>query len=275
MGIEFPDPALATTAEGVDRIARALFGEDVSSPAGTLHVTAVDAEHRVIAVGPHAPPSPLDFFVLHLARARADAIVVSGAVLRAEPELRYGLRGPGESERGLLAWRREVVGLTDAPRLLVLTRGALSLDHPALLGWARPQVYTTPEGGARLAGRGVPVHATSEPSLRGALQHLEGEGARSIAIEAGPSATAPLYTAQLNSAPLDTARLNPALPCTAPPTPVRELWLSVFEGELDPRGRVGRLPSPAALAAAGLTRRSAAGVSQPSGPWRFERWTAP
>jgi riboflavin biosynthesis pyrimidine reductase len=252
------DPSGASTASAVDRIAQALYGPDVSRPAGVLHVTSVSEDGgrlRVIRIGEQAPASPLDFFVLNLARARADAIVVSGAVLRAEPELRYDLQGPDASARGLVAWRRERAGLDAPPRLLVLTRGDLPLDHPALRSWARPLVYTSRDAAGRLAGTGLPVVGVDAPSLGGALQHLTRVcGARSIAIEAGPTATRELYASGS--------------------TPVRELWLSVFEGTLDPRARAGLLATPAALAAAGLARRSALRAEQPSGPWRFERWVA-
>ncbi len=246
----------AGSAAAVERLARALYGVDVSGPAGALHVAAVadeDGRHRVIAIGEHAPASPVDFFVLNLARARADAIVVTGSILRAEPALRYDLQGPGDSARGLAAWRREVARLDTPPRLLVLTRGGLPLAHPALRSWARPLVYTSREAAGALGGSGLPVVGVEQPSLLGALDHLRRVcGARSIAIEAGPTATRELYGYA--------------------ETPVRELWLSIFEGELDPRARAGRLPSRSELAASGLTRQSAVRVAQPSGPWRFERW---
>jgi hypothetical protein len=252
------DPHAATSADGVDSLARALFGDEVATPAGILHASAVadeDGAHRVIRIGAFSPPSELDLFVLNLARARADAILVSGAVLRDEPELRYELGGPGESARGLAAWRRERAGLDAPPHLLVLTRGAISLAHPAFHGWARPRVLTTREAAASLGAReGVPVVGVDAPSVRGAVAHLAEEcGARSILLEAGPSATAELY------APGDC--------------PVRELWLSVFEGTLDPRARGGTLPRGPELEAAGLVRRSVTRAPQASGPWRFERWT--
>lgn len=245
------EPARASTRAAVDALARALYGIDVAALRGVRHVAAVASEgdlHRVLRIGPHAPKSELDLFVLNLARAWAEAIVVTGAVLRAEPELRYELEGPGDAARGLVEWRREAMGIEQAPELVVLTRGDdLPLDHPALHGWARPLVYTTRESAQRLAEAGVRVVGAEAPSVRGAIAHLSAEGAHTIAIEAGPTATGGLYDA---------------------PSPVDELWLSVYEGPLDARARGGLLPSAGELDAAGFTRASVARA----GPWRFERW---
>lgn len=250
------DPAQIVTAGGVSRLARAIYGAPLGAMRGVLHVVAVaeeDGARRVMRIGPHAPKSAMDHFVLDLARARVDAILVTGAILRAEPTLRYDLAGPGRSERAFEAWRRDVAGLSEPPWLLVLTGGDVRFDHPAFSSWARPIVYTRASVAARLRAP-CEVIGVDAPSARGAIDYLLRErGCASVSVEAGPSTAVPLYD---------------------PPVAIDELMLSVFEEKLDPRARGGRFPSEADLASAGLTRtHEPHHHREPSGPWRFERWT--
>lgn len=90
----------------------------------------------MIDVGAEAAPrSAHDAFVLSAARARAGAIITTGANVRAEPLLRHEPFGAGA--QGLLKWRRERVtrGENVPPHTVVLTRDAsLDLDHPLLAG---------------------------------------------------------------------------------------------------------------------------------------------
>ena len=84
--------------------------------AGVLHVVATwfDGEsHRVIRITPRSPKSETDFFVLNLARARADAIITTGRILRDEPELEYAL--PSAWAGSLIAWRQAALH-RDSPR---------------------------------------------------------------------------------------------------------------------------------------------------------------
>lgn len=224
---------------------RALYGEELGTIEGVLHVVAVHAEgasRRVIRIGDHAPKSATDFFALELARARADAIVITGAILREEPELRY------ELSSGLAAFRRDVLGLRDPPRLLVLTRGDIPLDHPALHGAARPILFTSAEAAPALRARtGLEIAAVPAPSARLALAFLRSErGCRSVSVEAGPTTAVPLYDE----------------PCA-----IDELALSVFGGALDPRARGGRFLDEPALA-----RRFERVSCALEGQWGFERW---
>lgn len=224
----------------------AMYGEPLGAMEGVLHIVAVaerEGGGEVLKIGPHAPTSAWDLFVLGFARARVEAILVTGAVLRAEPALRY------ELAPGLRAYRETVAGLREPPLLCVLTGGEIDLAHPALAGWARPVVLTTPSAAARLRGGAVEVAAIERPSARAAIDYLMRErGCRSVSIEAGPRTASPLY---------------------APPAAIDELARSVYEGPLDPRARAGALPAPSHLTLVSSAR------PDPSQPWRFERWVRP
>jgi riboflavin biosynthesis pyrimidine reductase len=223
---------------------RALYGEQLGTMEGVLHVVAVHegADARsVIRIGALAPKSATDFFALELARARVEAIVITGAILRAEPELRYAL----SSE--LAAYRGEL-GLTRPPCLVVLTGGDIPLDHPALAGPARPIIFTSSEAAPALRARtAIEIVGVPAPSARRALAHLRDErGHRSISVEAGPTTAVPLY---------------------ADPCAIDELALSVFTGELDLGARGGRF-----LDERELERRFDRVSVEVEAEWRFERW---
>lgn len=222
-----------------------LYGEVPGPASGVLHVVALarqGASLEVMRVGEHAPRSPTDGFVLSLSRARVDAIVVSGSVLRAEPELRYDLIGDG-----FHAWRGE----RPPPWLLVLTRsGDLPPEHPVWESWARPIVYTG-DAAVELPDR-VEIVRDATPSPRRAIRHLlDVRDCASVSIEAGPSVAVPLYD---------------------DPMVVDEAMISVFLGPLAPEARGGRFLDPAAIEermrlAGGPTR-----VDEVSGPWTFSRY---
>lgn len=239
------DPARARSTADVSALSAALYGEALGAMRGVLHVVAVaaaDGAHRVLKIGERSPKSAWDRFVLGLARARVEAILVTGAVLRAEPELAYEL-----PSRGLYAYREEIAALQEPPILLVLTGGDVALEHPALRGWARPVIFTTRAAAARLGGGGVEVASAEAPSARAALAYLRDErGCRSVSVEAGPRVAGPLYD---------------------PPPVIDELMRSVYEGPLDPRARGGLLPEPSHLVERSSLR------PDPAHPWRFERWT--
>src|SRR5690606_10982602 len=149
-------------------------------------------------------------------RARVDAILVTGAVLRAEPALRY------ELAPGLRAWRETIAGLREPPLLCVLTGGAIDLAHPALCGWARPLVLTTPAAAARLRGRAGELGESGAERARGARAPVVGaRGWRGVSIGAGASGGGPLC---------------------APPRAIGELAGRVCGGALAPRAR-GRAPA--------------------------------
>ena len=229
----------------VEARAAELYGETPGPMEGVLHVMAVARENgglRVMKIGEHAPKSPTDFFVLQLSRARVDAIVVSGSVLRAEPELRYDLVG-----EGFHAYRAD----RPPPWLLVLTRsGELPREHPVWRSWARPLVYTGRDTPLDLPAA-VPVVRVEAPTPRDAIRHLREDRACSgVSVEAGPRVAVPLYDE---------------------PSMIDETMLSVFEGDLRPEARGGAFPSESELerrmrVVGGPTR-----VEESSGPWTFRR----
>lgn len=247
--------------ERVIERARDLYGVELGAMRGVLHVMAVQArpggEHRVIRIGPRAPKSETDFFVLNLARARVEGIVISGSILRAEPELRYNM------QEELTTWRRDVARIASAPWLLVLTRGAdLPVAHPVFedtvfedSSEARPLVLTSTDAAPalrRTLPSRVEVVGIDEPSPRAAIAHLQGErGCRGVSVEAGPRVATPLY---------------------ADPTIIDELMLSVYRGELDPEVEGPSFLSEPQLEAV-LTRVGGpSAVEEPSGKWSFSRW---
>lgn len=199
----------------VERRAVALYGGAVQAQTGVLHVTAVwrspSGELRTLRITPATPRSETDAFVLALARARADAIVTTGKILRDEPELSHAIE-----DAGLLAWRRERVGRSEPARSVVLTSGReIDWSHPILRGGARVLLVTSHEGarrledGRRAAVADVEVMARQDPGLRDTVLMLRRDlGCATIAVEAGPSTSRQLYR-------------DPAL--------VDELLLSVYE----------------------------------------------
>lgn len=246
------------TADDVDALASALYGgASLTARRGVVHVTALFAETtgalHTLRIGPKSPQCPYDFFALQLARARADAIVVTGQILRDEPALHYALVGPGAE--ALTAWRASL-GLDAPPRVLVLTSGReLDLAHPALDGtWATPVIFTSTEAATRLRGRAsCAVVGHPEPSASAALAWLREEGARTIVLEAGPSTTRPLHDAGL----------------------VDELALSVFRGPVAPDARGARLFADEA----DVWRRFGTGsppvvVDTSDGTWTFQLFPA-
>lgn len=224
-----------------------------------MHVAAVVRAADALAVleiGEHSPKSDTDAFALSLARVRADAILSTGAILRAEPEMQAEPFGPLAA--ALRDMREVVYGRTEPPALLVLTGGNVDLEHPAFHGWARPWIVTDADGAARLRPRiiGTRVHLVelevpaAASAITWAQEHL---AARTVLIEAGPSTSLPLYDAGL----------------------VDELMLSVFEGEPSPEA-IGKPFLPRARIEAFFgPPKSTARVDEPRGAWRFERYLAP
>ncbi len=212
-------------AASVDRVAQILFGSALDSRPPVSHSGAVwnDPESQqltTLRINQYGPKSDLDFLSLHIARARADAIVITGKILRDEPSLRYDLRADTRWGDALADWRERSWGLWERPWLLVLTAsGELDLSHPALQGWARPVIFTSDRTAARkLADSPFPVVADAEPDIRKAIHHLQvTKDCQCISIEAGPSTAVSLYE-------------RPAV--------INELLLSVYLGKtIDNRAR--------------------------------------
>lgn len=239
--------ARAARAALEQRIA-GLFGGDVDwrRQTGVVHVAAVGAQTgAAIAVGPSAPRSPTDRFMLGFARARADFLVTTAAILRAEPALVHRTAEEAGEEAAWSRWRAEVLGRSGPPGLLVLTAsGAFDRAHPALRA-AETVVVSTTEGAAPAA------------ALQAALAALRARpGVETIVVEAGPHATVPLYEDYRSTRAFD------------------ELLLGTFAGGAFPAVPGPRLPPSAVLARRFVSFGpvSRVEVEEASGPWRFERF---
>lgn len=254
-----PPPDKPSPASAVAERVRRLYGDDdLSDPAGVVHVAAVgrepDGEMVVLEINQATPRSRHDRFALDLARARADVIVTTGAILRAEPRLAYEL----ESDRAdaLHAWRMDQLGRPTPPLVVVLTgREDIDLDHPTLHGWAQPWIFTNAENAKALHGR-LPGHVglvgEQTPSLGSLIDWARRRfDARTITVEAGPTTTRPLYEDQ--------------------PGLVDELMLSVFEGKIPTAARGEPFVSAQTLERCFAQRREGEPVLEDSGPWRFVR----
>ena len=246
-------------SEAVAERMRRLYGdEQLSDPAGVVHVAAVgrepDGELVVLKINQATPRSPNDRFALDLARARADVIVTTGAILRAEPRLAYELAS--DRADALHSWRMDQLGRPTPPLVVVLTgREDIDLDHPTLHGWAKPWIFTNVDCARALHDR-LPRHVglagVPSPDLNSLIDWARRRfDARSITIEAGPTTTRPLY------------QEGPGL--------VDELMLSVFEGTIPTAARGAPFVSSQTLDDRFPEQHRGEPVDEDSGPWRFIR----
>jgi riboflavin biosynthesis pyrimidine reductase len=250
------------SAADVDAMAKRLYGDgfDPRRP-GVLHVTAVwrcgTGEWVTIRIEERTPKSEHDFFVLNLCRARADAIVTSGKNLREERDLRHDLAGPGRVVEALASWRRRL-GKSEPPISLVLTSGrGLDPGHPLFRSSTRPLVYTSPEGREQLADvREQRIEVVADPgaSLRSAIAFLRRErDARTIVVETGPSTSMGLYD---------------------PPLSVDELFVSIYEEDLDEVLRGGAFLSQEDVEVRFTQPEPSFRARSDSGHWSFRRYLA-
>jgi riboflavin biosynthesis pyrimidine reductase len=214
-----------TDAASVDRAAHALFGSPLDTRPAVSHSFAAwsvgdDMPLTTIRINEHSPKSDLDFLALHIARARADAILITGKILREEPELTFDLRADPRWGDALVSWRERRWGLCNPPWLLILTSGRdLDFSHPVFHGWVRPIIFTTDHAATRkLAAAPCAVVADEAPDIRRAIRHLQvTRECDCVSIEAGPSTARSLYES---------------------PIAVKELLLSVYiETSLDERAQ--------------------------------------
>jgi riboflavin biosynthesis pyrimidine reductase len=244
----------AADAESVSEIARTIYGGDLGPLDRLAHVQAVverDGELAVFRIGPRAPKSAYDRFVLGFARARARVVVTSGAILRAEPEVAYDLDGPGRSREGLAAWRARYVG--EPLALFVLTRDAsLAFDHPAFER-ERAIVFTSSDAARVMRPPAhVRVVGHESPSVERALHWLAREHGDGILVELGPHASRSLYDRRVA---------------------IGELLLSVFRGPaLAPSEIAGIFLRRDALDRSFARSSPAFEVVEASGLWEFGRY---
>lgn len=255
-----PSPTDCRDAADVSALLVQWFGRDPAPDRGLVHVASVwesKAGPKVLRVGAHAPRSISDFFLLHLARARADVILTTGKILRDEPELHYDLGIAAGFAPALESYRERAVGLLERPRLVVLSRGRdLDLTHPALNGWARPVLFV-PASADTALDRAAEMHAvevrrSATLDLDRVLETLRDEGARTVTIEAGVSTTMPRY---------------------ARGSGFDELLLGRYLGTaIDARAVGEPFPSLAALERYYGPPHGEFHVDEPSGPWGFARY---
>jgi riboflavin biosynthesis pyrimidine reductase len=251
------DAAAVSRAADCERRIQALYGADLRGATGVLHVAAAwrtpAGELANIAMVPESPRSRTDSFALGLVRARADAIVTTGACLRVEPGLRHAL-----ADASLEAWRREHVARPRPPLSVVLTTGRdLDLRHAFFA--APALVFTRPESAARIAseardlGRDLEVVGREPCDGAALLHHLQVDrGLETIDVETGPATAAALYAA---------------------PARVEELLLSIYcESKLAPAARAGPFVSEARIEAVLGAPLSDVARDEPSGRWRFRRY---
>ena len=214
-----------TDVASVDRAARRLFGNALDTRPAVSHSFAAWREApgqplTTININEHGPKSELDWLALHISRARADGIIITGKILRDEPNLSYNLRADPRWGDALQSWRERRWGVCDPPWILILTgRGDIDFEHPVFHGWGRPLIFTTDRTATRkLAAAPCPVVSDEAPDIRRAIRHLQiARDCECVSIEAGPSTARELYDR---------------------PMAVKELLLSVYqEPSLDPRAK--------------------------------------
>jgi len=253
---------LTPEATRCEEAIRALYGDTIVDAPATLQSLALWSDPAgglfLIAINENSPASETDGFALDLSRARADAIVTSGGILRAEPGLSHAMTEDTPLRQSLSAWRREVLGRTEPATSLVLARrDDIDLHHP-LFGGERPAVvYTSSSTGrslkARAEARGIPVVSDPSPSLQKAVAWLrENEGAKTVSLEIGAALSRPLYE--------------------KPESLVDEVMLSIFLEPNLPEGSkgppfvdLGRLKERLPRATRAVVRAEA------SGNWSFSR----
>jgi riboflavin biosynthesis pyrimidine reductase len=179
-----------------------IYGDPLEAPAGVLHIAAVwrdpDGRLPTLRIEADTPRSATDRFTLGLARARADAVLTTGRILREEPALRHRYHEEPAIESALTEWRRAVLGKRHPPTSAVLTSGrALELDHPLFAGPAPVRILTSPGAAAALRDRGLPQGVTAcgvEPlTVWRAIGMLRERGSATVAVEAGASTSRALY----------------------------------------------------------------------------------
>jgi len=255
-------PSEVRDPKDVSSLAAAVYRNSFSTRPQVSHIAAVWRDgaggHRFLRLTDETPTSSHDQFVLGLSRARADAILATGQILRSEPELTHEFLGPPGLRTALAAWRREVAGKTRPVVSVILTSGrTLPRHHPLFREPSTCIIFTSREGEARLAAwaveANVQVVSVVQPSAAAAIKYLrETVGAATIAVEAGARTTLPLYQ---------------------PPSVVDELLLSTYLGRtVAARVRGSAFLDPATLDRLFPWHSTPYEVGEPSGPWRFERF---
>ena len=136
-----------------------------SSPATGTSSPSLPVSHvlHTLRVDAHAPRSSYDWFALNFSRARADLIVLTGAILRDEPLLTGNVLA--EYKPVLDQWRRAVWGRQCPPAVCVLTAGPVDFNHPVFASTEGDlSVYTTSQYFHTLH-HGLQAHSRLRPQL--------------------------------------------------------------------------------------------------------------
>jgi len=245
------------SASHVTRLLTQMFEDDGRLVNGVTHVVAVataGSKNLVLRTAERAFSSMHDEFVLGVARARADAIITTGEILRSEPALRLDVFGPGRMNEALADWRRSSIRKAGFPRTLLLTSGRdVSLEHPVFNGANAVSILTGKTAPTRLVSeareRGIHVLQVDEPGVRTAVDGLRDDyGLQAISIEAGPSTATELYR---------------------PPVMVNEIFLSQFHGPVSASSIVGAFLDTEVLLKTFVRRHPPHRVSTDDGTWSF------
>ena len=260
-------------AASLDQQIASLYGDiDWSSAQGLLHVASiVDSSRAVLAIGPAAPISATDRFVLGLARARAEVIVTTGAILRSEPTLIHRYGENDELDDALADWRSRVCGRSRRPALVVVSRsGDFPIDHPALREAETGIVWTSKDGARRIGSiaNDLGHFSVADGSARSSVttgladsvaslieEVSERLDARTILIEVGPTLARTFYPEQAGVRPR-----------------IDELLLSRFEGDVANAAIGPSFESESVLASMFSQAQTSVRVDEPSGTWCFERY---
>jgi len=188
------------TSRAVQTWATSVGGGAFTLTSGALQVVAVHAGsngvERVLRINSKTPKSRGDRLCLELARCWADVIVLTGAILHAEPSLDYAWWEPSvEVGRALEAWRGQLrEGRAETPRLVVMTRGrGLPVEHPVL---RNPRTVLCVPADAHVDPRlgHLPVQRLPGDDGREVLRACREQlGAERISMEAGPRISVPLF----------------------------------------------------------------------------------
>lgn len=242
------------SAQEVSARLELIYGRDPADDTGVIHGAAVvrdaDGLLHVLRIGPHAPKSQTDFFLLQALRARADVIVTSSANLRAEPDLHHGFQGP--CAQGLSDYRRKRIEKLAPPELYILTQsGDLPPKH-LTFGDATDKHVLVPKASApRVHALGLShltIHEVAEVSVRTAVELAHSRGHRTVSIETGPRLVAACYGSD---------------------SLVDELCLATFVGERPgPLAIGGALPDDSLL----FSGRSATGPGFAADDFVFQRY---
>ena len=167
-----------------------VYANFVSSVDG---VVALEMKHSPGVISRH---SEADRFVMGLLRARADAVLIGGGTMRADPghawTAEYIYPEAADDFREL----RRSHGQTEHPRLVVVTAsGDIDPEEPALEG---SLVVTTPDTERELVctlPSSASVRALDPVTPRGLVRLLRDEGLDLVLSEAGPALFGQLVSA--------------------------------------------------------------------------------